>query len=103
MKFIKFVMSKGNPITLPVDIAEKLIDSEGQMIKIAGSPGKWSGKTINKAHIISTDVDVDRERLEAENAKMLTPKIDETRDDENNREAVGKLKKDLFQKNIINK
>ena len=96
-------MSKGNPISLPIELAERLIDDESQLIKIPNPTGQWSGQTINKAHIISTDVDVDRERLEAENAKMLTPKIDETRDDENNREAVGKLKKDLFQKNIINK
>jgi len=101
-KFIKFVMSKGDPITLPIELAEKLINDENQLLKIPDKDMNWSGQTINKAHIISTDHDTDKERIEAENDKILIPKIDETRNDKKTKEAINNLKKNLFKKRIIN-
>ena len=101
-QYIKFVMSKGDPITLPMELAEKLIDKENQLLKIPDKNGKWTGQIINKAHIISTDHDTDRERTEAENDKMLIPKIEESRDNKETKEAIDKLRNNLFKKRIIN-
>ena len=102
-KFIKFTMSKGTPITLSIKQAEKLIDSEDQLFKIPDQNGEWMGQTINKAHIVSTDRDTDKEKAEAENDKMLIPKIDETRNDKDTKKAISKLRNNLFEKKIIRK
>jgi hypothetical protein len=60
-KFIKFIMSRGESITLPQELAEKLIENESQLLLIPNEQGQWSGKLINKAHIVSTDHDTDME------------------------------------------
>lgn len=61
---IKITMSSGNDFTLTQKQAEDLIDATGQLIKISNPDGSWSGRTINKAHIISTTVDHEASREE---------------------------------------
>lgn len=107
MKYVKFTLSKGDPITLPIDVAERLINSDGQLMKIPESDGTWSGKLINKAHIVATDLDKDRMRSEAENERMRITKLsappmsDEQR--KKNLEAMEKIKKNLINKKVIKK
>ena len=100
-EFIKFVMSKGDPITLPMELAEKLIDKESQLLKIPDKNGNWTGQVINKAHIISTDHDTDKERIEAENDRMLIPKIEEVRNDRNTKKEIEKLRDNLKKQKVI--
>jgi hypothetical protein len=107
MKYVKFTLSKGDPITLPIEIAERLINSDGQLMKIPETDGSWSGKLINKAHIVSTDLDKDRMRSEAENERMRIVKLeapamtDEQR--QRNLKKLADIKKDLINKKVIKK
>jgi hypothetical protein len=107
MKYVKFTLSKGDPITLPIDVAERLINSDGQLMKIPEPDGTWSGKLINKAHIVSTELDKDKMRSEAENERMRITKLaappmsDEQR--KKNLEAMDKIKRNLINKKVIKK
>ena len=72
-------MSKGDDITLPEDKALKIINSEGQLIKITDEKnGEWTGQSINKAHIVSTVVDREatRERQRDTTVKLPVVKKD---------------------------
>lgn len=62
MRFTRFVMSDGPAFTLPEEQAYQVLTSENQLAMIKGKDGKWTGKTINKAHIVSTEPDRDAER-----------------------------------------
>ena len=61
---ININMTNGESISLPKEQAEKILDSKEQLIGIYDN-GKWTGKMINKAHIVSTVVDHDASRNEA--------------------------------------
>ena len=63
MPKIKFNMSSGESITSDFEMAEKILNSEGQLVMMMVD-GQWTGKTINKAHIVSTVVDDEPEVLE---------------------------------------
>lgn len=77
---IRFTISKGEPFTLPYDKALQLLSSPGQLVMLKDEKGNWTGQTINKAHIICTDIDsekgeriTDKDRLlENPDAKPLT-------------------------------
>lgn len=107
MKWIKFTLSKGDPITLPIDVAERLINSDGQLMKIPDADGSWSGKLINKAHIVATDLDKDRMRSEAENERMRITKLEAPAMTDEQRQAnlkkLADIKKDLIIKKVIKK
>lgn len=62
MNFIKFIMSQGPAFTLPEEQADRIFKSGGQIMNITDSKGKWTGQTINKAHIVSTVRDFEAER-----------------------------------------
>lgn len=75
-KYIRFFMrNRKHDITLPFEQAERVMDSQTQLVKIFGPDGKWTGVTINKAEIISTDHDFDREKRDAwkENENRALP------------------------------
>lgn len=57
-------MSKGDPILLPIEKAEKVLDSDQQIIKITDEQGNWTGQTLNKSFLVSTDVDIQASREE---------------------------------------
>lgn len=61
---IRFIMSKGKDVLLDGRQAEQLLDSPNQIVKITGEDGRWSGLTINKAHIVDTVRDYDEETYE---------------------------------------
>lgn len=64
-KYIRFFMrNRKHDITLPMDQAERVLDSREQLVKIYDEQNKWTGITINKAEIISTDHDFDKEKDE---------------------------------------
>jgi hypothetical protein len=52
-------MSKGNSIILPFEKAKKVLLDPSQIVLVADDNGEWSGITINKAHIVSTDIEPD--------------------------------------------
>ena len=60
MKYIKFIMSTGDSITLPIDKAERVLNSPSQIVRITRN-GEWTGETINKAHIVLTKEDTAKE------------------------------------------
>lgn len=57
-------MSKGDPILLPFEKAEKVLDSDQTSVKIMDEEGNWTGRFINKSFLVSTDVDVQATREE---------------------------------------
>ena len=57
------------------DVAEAILESDQQLIKILDEDGKWSGETMNKAHIINTKVDYDATKYDNQiEAPQLTKK-----------------------------
>jgi len=83
MKFIKIYMSKGDSFTFPAEEAKRILTSADQLVPIKEKDGKWWGRVINKAHIVSSGFDDDREleevkniKLENEHNKFLTEKND---------------------------
>lgn len=100
-------MSSGSPITIPEEIAEAILDADGQLLKIPDDDGSWSGKTINKAHIVSTDYDLEKERSEAEKLRYNTPKLEPPKMTEDQRkqqvETLNKIRRELINKRVIKK
>lgn len=64
MKYIKIFLRNGKEMTLEKEKAEKILDSESQIIKLLDETGKWTGKIINKSEIIDTEPDFQKERDE---------------------------------------
>ena len=62
MRQIKFYLSNKAEYIFDIDIAEAILDSEDQIIKIYDINGDWTGAMIKKAHIINTKYDVDATR-----------------------------------------
>lgn len=106
-RWIKFTMSSGSPISIRKEMAESLLASEGQLLMIPDEDGTWSGKTINKAHIVSTDYDLEKERSEAEKERMSRPKLEAppmTEEERRKRIAnLNKIRQDLIKKKVLPK
>lgn len=61
-EFIKiFCRNRKHDITLPFAMAQRVMESKDQLVLIYDENGKWTGVTLNKAEIISTDHDFERE------------------------------------------
>ena len=106
-KYIKFIMSSGDEISVPMDQADKILNSESQLVRINAPDGLWTGQFVNKAHIVSTDLDKDRMRSEAENERMRIIKIEAPPMTDEQRQAnlkkLADIKKDLIIKKVIKK
>ena len=76
-KFVRFYMrNKKHDITLSFVQAERIVDSPNQLVKVLDEKtGQWTGITINKAEIISTDHDFEREKEERYNPVQLPEPI----------------------------
>lgn len=72
--------NKEMDFVLPMEQAERLIDSPTQLVKINGEDGTWSGMTVNKADIVMTVRDFDEERHENYNRDQLPEPIGKTFD-----------------------
>lgn len=63
MKYVKlFMRDKKHNITLPMEKAQRVIQSPNQLVMIMDDNGQWTGQTVNKSEIISTDHDWDKEK-----------------------------------------
>jgi hypothetical protein len=97
-KYIKFTMSRGEPIILPEDKALKVLQSQEQVVMIKDENNEWDGTTINKAHIVSTayDNDTTRDRL-----PRIAPPEEKPRGDNKAKEYLQREKEKLIQEKIL--
>jgi len=72
-KNIKFFMSSGEDIVLPREMAEAVLDSQIQQVKIMVNK-QWTGRTLNKAHIVQTAPTNDACSYVSDNPENLLPK-----------------------------
>lgn len=63
MRQIKFTMSNKATYILPEDQAREIIDSNKNIVMIAGKNGKWTGDTINKSYLVGTEYDMEATRI----------------------------------------
>lgn len=101
-RYVKFIMSKGDPITVDEAQALRILNSQNQLLMVLDENGQWTRKTINKAHIVDTvpDVEADRAEIERErNArlKLDAPKLTEEQR-ENNLRILRAMKERIFGK-----
>lgn len=98
MRYIKFIMSKGDQITLPEEKALSVIKSKDQIVCVGDDNGNWTGITINKAHIVDTIVNVDA----TINAQTSNPRLEEYNISEEQRnkniETLKAMKLKIFKK-----
>lgn len=57
MKAIRFYMSNKEEFLFDEETAEMILDQQNQIVRIADENGKWTGQSVNKAHIICTKID----------------------------------------------
>ena len=102
MKFIKFIMSTKSVWTFPEDETKKILASPNQLYPVKEIDGQWRGRTINKAHIIETNFDLDAERQWNEkNIKRIeAPDITEEQRLKNI-EYLNKMRKNLIKNKVI--
>ena len=93
MKFIKFLLRNKKELSLPLEQAEQILNSDQQIIMVTQG-GKWNGLTLNKAEIIATEPDLDAER---DWRRDNTPQIAEPQLTEVEEERVNKLREEINQ------
>jgi hypothetical protein len=74
MKYIKFYLTRGEPITLPEDKALAILRSTDQLVTITNVKGEWTGETIHKSHIVQTVRDLEAEMQESRKHPRLPQK-----------------------------
>jgi len=77
-KMIKFVMVKGEEITLPYELAQKVLNSPQQIVQVLNENGEWTGITINKAYIVYTkeDIEAREDQITSKNFSLPEPKME---------------------------
>lgn len=63
--------NKENDITLPFEVAEKILESKEQLIMLRDKDGVWTGKTINTSEIVATKRDFEEEKYQGYNQEQL--------------------------------
>ena len=99
MKYIKFIMSKGESISLPIEKALKILESKEKVIMIYDDNSEWTGSSINKAFLVATERDKKRESIEAEKDRYKLPEA--TKELKDCSKAIDKMRKDLIKRKII--
>ena len=96
-EYIRFFMrDKRLDVTLPIEQAERVIDSPAQLVKVLDKDGRWSGRTINKADVMGTEHDYDEEKHANYNRNQIeAPKV-EPMDTEKFRPDFLKDKKEII-------
>lgn len=61
MKYVTIHIRDRTQITLPLEQAERVLDSQQQLVKINDKDGIWRGDSINKADIVRTEQNKERE------------------------------------------
>lgn len=69
--YVKITMSKGEPFSLPYEKALQLLSNAQQIVMLTDENGKWSGETINKAHIVCTDIDSEKTSRITDESRLL--------------------------------
>lgn len=69
MKKIRFFLSNKKEFLFDDIAAQAILDSQDQLVKIVKG-GEWTGETLNKAHIIHTEVD------KTETRRAITDKME---------------------------
>ncbi|MBI4151623.1 hypothetical protein HY496_01520 [Candidatus Woesearchaeota archaeon] len=69
---VKFVLTKGDDIVVEKQYAEEVLRSDRQIVLLMDENGVWTGKGLNKAHIVSIIPVTDR----FHNFTSLPPKPD---------------------------
>ena len=79
-KQVKINFRDKTSITLDLEVAEAILDSKDQLIKIYDTEGVWTGQSINKSEIVGTSRDFYEEHRSSSKdvpllvgAKELTP------------------------------
>jgi len=108
MKFIKFILSTKKQWTFPEEEAKKIIMSEKQIYPIIESDGKFHGRTINKAHIVETDFDLEAEKRWNDEKIANTPKLGQGEriteaQRKKNLKRLEEMRKELIKKKVIKK
>jgi hypothetical protein len=107
MKHVKFVMSKGDPITVDEPQALRILNSPQQLLMVMDKNGQWTRKTINKAHIVDTLPDLEADRAYNERQARFTIKLSmpEISDEQRARncEALRRMKEKIFGKKFASK
>lgn len=57
MKQVRFYMANKKEYLFDEETAEMILDQEEQIVRLADKDGKWTGESLNKAHLVCTDVD----------------------------------------------
>jgi hypothetical protein len=83
MKYVTFKMSKGEDITLPYEQAKRVLEGREQMVMVNNEKGDWTGIVVNKAYVVSSDINVEESRpdritrkdrlIEGPDCKKLNP------------------------------
>ena len=95
MNYIKFTISRGEPFSLPMEQAEQVLNSPNQLVMLKDKDGKWSGQTINKAHIICTDLDIEATDSERARTSIKLNEGKEAPQTPEERARVAKIKADI--------
>lgn len=96
-------MSSGDGISVPLEQAETVLKSEAQLVRIIGKDGLWTGQVINKAHIVLTDRDRAREKVEDDAERMKNPRLNEPRPTPEQIKKTEAIKKQIRDKFKIKK
>jgi hypothetical protein len=75
MKFIKFILTRGEPVTLSEEKAKAVLSSKEQLVAITDNKGEWTGEMLHKAHIVQTvrDFEAERDWRRENTAKLAEP------------------------------
>ena len=86
MKFVRFIFeNKKVSFSVPFEKAQAILSDQEQVILITDKDGNWTGETINKAHLVATEPDLDAEK---EWNQDQIVKIEPTKQDNENREKI---------------
>jgi hypothetical protein len=75
MKFIKFILTRGEPVTLSEEKAKAVLASKDPLVAITDDNGEWTGEMLHKAHIVQTvrDFEAERDWRREHTAKLPEP------------------------------
>lgn len=106
MRYVKFVMSRGKDITVDEQQAKEILRDERQMCPVVDpKTGEWTRESINKAHLVETVPDHEKDRAMAlqEQSKRMKLEMPEISEEQRkaNRKKLQEMRKNLFDRKII--
>lgn len=89
---IKIHLSNNKSISLPYEKVKEILENPLQLVMIMDDK-KWTGQTINKAHIVSTTVDEEASKME-NMSDFLQPQLNP----EDEKDRLSSIKNTLMEK-----